>query len=47
MSTAAIAEKLCLSVNTVETYHKNLFHKFGVTNMVQLVKKAMQSGITL
>ena len=40
LSTRAIAEKTLISVNTVETYRKNLFKKFEVGNMAELVSKA-------
>jgi two-component system response regulator NreC len=42
-----IALRLTLSVNTVERHRANLMQKLGVHNRVELVKAALQSGITL
>lgn len=44
-TTQQIAEKLCLSVNTIETYRKNLLLKFETPNVAGLVKKATELGI--
>ncbi len=41
-SNAEIAEKLYLSVSTVETHRKNLIAKLGVNNTVGLVKFALK-----
>jgi DNA-binding NarL/FixJ family response regulator len=41
-SNAEIAEKLFLSVSTVETHRKNLIAKLGVNNTVGLVKFALK-----
>ncbi|HEY4112197.1 response regulator transcription factor [Puia sp.] len=41
-SNAEIAEKLFLSVSTVETHRKNLIAKLGVNNTVGLVKFALR-----
>jgi DNA-binding NarL/FixJ family response regulator len=41
-SNAEIAEKLFLSVSTVETHRKNLISKLGVNNTVGLVKFALK-----
>jgi DNA-binding NarL/FixJ family response regulator len=43
-STNEIAEKLILSMRTVETHRKNLFTKFGVKSIVGLVIKAIHLG---
>lgn len=43
-TTTAIAEKLFISVNTVETHRKKLFEKFNVENLAGLVKEAMRQG---
>jgi DNA-binding NarL/FixJ family response regulator len=40
-----IAEKLFLSVNTVDTHRKNLLAKFNVSNTATLIKMAVQSGL--
>ncbi len=42
LTTSEIADKLCLSPNTIETHRKNLFLKFGVKNVAGLIKKAME-----
>jgi DNA-binding NarL/FixJ family response regulator len=45
-SNAEIAEKLFLSVSTVETHRKNLIAKLGVNNTVGLVKFAIKHKLT-
>ncbi|MBS1567433.1 MAG: response regulator transcription factor [Bacteroidetes bacterium] len=44
-SNAEIAEKLFLSVSTVETHRKNLIAKLGVNNTVGLVKFALKNKL--
>ncbi|MEJ7737593.1 MAG: response regulator transcription factor [Chitinophagaceae bacterium] len=44
-SNAEIAEKLFLSVSTVETHRKNLIAKLGVNNTVGLVKFAIKNNL--
>ncbi len=44
-SNAEIAEKLFLSVSTVETHRKNLISKLGVNNTVGLVKYALKNKL--
>ena len=44
-SNVQIAEKLFLSVSTVETHRKNLISKLGVTNTVGLVKFALKNNL--
>lgn len=44
-SNAEIAEKLFLSVSTVETHRKNLIAKLGVNNTVGLVKFALRNNL--
>jgi len=44
-SNAEIAEKLYLSVSTVETHRKNLIAKLGVNNTVGLVKFALKNKL--
>lgn len=39
-----IADHLFISKNTVDTHRKNLFAKFNVNNMAQLIKEALQIG---
>ena len=45
LTTAEIADKLFVSVNTVETHRKNLLSKTGAKNSVGLVKVAMGLGL--
>lgn len=45
LSSKAIADRLCLSVNTVEDYRKNLLMKLEVKNMAGLVLKASKMGV--
>jgi two-component system response regulator NreC len=45
-SNAEIAEKLFLSVSTVETHRKNLIAQLGVNNTVGLVKFALRNNLT-
>lgn len=44
-TTIQIAEKLFLSVNTIETYRKNLLLKFDTPNVAALVKRATEMGM--
>lgn len=44
-NTKEIAQKLFLSVNTIETHRKNLISKFNVKNSVGLVRKAIELKI--
>jgi two-component system response regulator NreC len=44
-SNSEIAEKLFLSVGTVETHRKNLIAKLGVNNTVGLVKYALRNNL--
>lgn len=45
-SSASIAERLSLSVKTIETYRSRLMRKLGVHDVASLVKFAIQHGIT-
>lgn len=45
MSNQQIAQKLFLSVGTVDTHRKNIIQKLGVTNTVGLVRYAIKSGL--
>jgi DNA-binding NarL/FixJ family response regulator len=46
LSTNQIAERLFVSVNTVETHRKNLFRKLGVKNALGLIKFALRHGLS-
>jgi DNA-binding NarL/FixJ family response regulator len=45
-STTEIAELVCLSPKTVETYRSRLMKKLGISNLPDLVKFAIQHGLT-
>lgn len=45
VTTQAIAAKLFISIQTVETHRYNLLQKFEVPNAVVLVKKALELGM--
>ena len=45
LTTQQISEKLFLSVNTIETYRKNLLLKFEISNVAGLIRKATEMGI--
>jgi DNA-binding NarL/FixJ family response regulator len=45
-SNAEIAETLCLSPKTIETYRSRLMHKLGIHDLPGLVKFAIQHGLT-
>jgi DNA-binding NarL/FixJ family response regulator len=40
-----IAEKLFVSINTVDTHRKNLLAKFNVSNTATLIRMAVESGL--
>lgn len=44
-SSAQIADKLFVSLNTVETHRKNLFKKLNVKNSLGLIKFALKHGL--
>lgn len=44
-TTHEIANRLCLSVNTIETHRRNLFAKLDVRNVAELVVKAIRLGL--
>lgn len=44
-SSPAIAEKLFISLNTVEAHRKNLFKKLNVKNSIGLIKFALRFGL--
>lgn len=45
LSSSEIADKLFLSVGTVDTHRKNIMNKLGVSNTVGLVKFALRHGL--
>jgi DNA-binding NarL/FixJ family response regulator len=45
-TSAEIAEKLFLSVKTIETYRSRLMQKIGIKNIPNLIKFAIQHGLT-
>ncbi|WP_374444057.1 response regulator [Epilithonimonas sp.] len=44
-SSTEIANKLFISINTVETHRKNIFFKLGISNTAQLISTAIKLGI--
>lgn len=44
LTTQEMAEKLFISVNTIETHRKNLFRKFEVNNLALLIQRALETG---
>jgi len=45
-TSAEIAEKLFLSVKTIETYRSRLMQKLGIKDIPSLIKFAIQHGLT-
>ena len=45
MNTNEVAEKLCISVNTVETHRRHLNEKLGARNTASLVMNAVRLGL--
>ena len=42
-----IANRLYVSVNTVEFHRRRIMRKLGVANMAELVRKAMEKGFLI
>jgi DNA-binding NarL/FixJ family response regulator len=40
-----IADRLCISVNTIRTHKKNIFQKLGINNTMEMVQYALKNGI--
>ena len=40
-----IADRLNISVNTVHNHKNNIFHKFGINNMMEMVQYALKNNI--
>lgn len=45
LTTQEIADKIFLSINTIETYRQNLLKKLDAKNSAGLVAKAYQLGL--
>lgn len=45
-STAQIADRLCISVKTVETYRQHLMEKLNIRSIAELTKYAIREGLT-
>ena len=45
-STAQIADRLCLSVKTVETYRQHIMEKLNIRSVAELTKYAIREGLT-
>lgn len=45
-STASIADRLCISVKTVETYRQHIMEKLNIRNIAELTKYAIREGLT-
>ena len=45
-STAQIADRLCVSVKTVETYRQHIMEKLNIRSIAELTKYAIREGLT-
>ncbi len=45
-STPDIAERLCISANTVDTHRRNIMRKLELHNVVELTRYAIREGLT-
>lgn len=45
-STAQIADRICLSVKTVETHRKHIMEKLKINSIAELTKYAIREGLT-
>ncbi len=44
-SNQQIAESVCISLDTVKSHLKNIYHKLGVSNRSQAINKALKEGL--
>lgn len=45
LTAAQVAEKMCLSVHTINTHRKNIFKKLGVNSTTELVRYALKTAL--
>ena len=45
-TTKEIAEKLCVSIKTIETHRKQIMEKVGLSSVAELTKYAIREGLT-
>ena len=45
LTAAQVAEKMCLSVHTINTHRKNIFKKLGVNSTTELVRFALKTSL--
>jgi DNA-binding CsgD family transcriptional regulator len=45
LTSPEIADKLCISVSTVEIHRRHLLQKLGAKNMVGLIKTAIEANL--
>lgn len=44
LTSSEIADKIALGISTVQTYRRNLLHKFEAKNVSELIKKSVSEG---
>lgn len=45
LTAAQVADKMCLSVHTINTHRKNIFRKLGVNSTTELVRFALKTSL--
>ncbi len=45
LTAAEVADKMCLSVHTINTHRKNIFKKLGVNSTTELVRYALKTAL--